>query len=56
MLGVKVGSGRRVLGSEVMLEKFINWNVSFVNSECSGCLRGATEYFPFVKGISRSEG
>ena len=45
--------GRKILGSEVMEEEVMWWNVSLSNQE-SGCLRGATEYCPLLKGTSRN--
>ena len=40
--------GRKILGSEVMEEEVMLWNVSLLN------LFGATEYFPLLKGTSRN--
>ena len=40
-----------VLGSEVMEEEVMWWNVSLYQS---GGLLGATEYFPLLKGTSRN--
>ena len=45
--------GRKILGSEVMEEEVMWWNVSLLPS-LPILLRGATEYFPLLKGTSRN--